>query len=244
MRTPPTKSKLKKLIFNFFYRFYRIYRGRWIYIQKREYEKIALKYFKNTKRILDIGCGAGEFINLDPKRIKGLDRNKENIKACQQKGFRVTEGDATNLPFEDNSFDGIYSGHLIEHLMPEDSYKFLKEIDRVLKKNGIFVITAPLFHKGFHDDLTHTQPYPPKAIFHYLRIFPLEKNTHYTKEMIDCLYKVLYTKYRHRPFFKDIEKGNFWFLAPLLLMISNILEKIKITWPEKTGYLIVMKKIK
>lgn len=85
--------------------------------------KKDLKYFKNCDNILDVGCGKGFFISSSPKRIIGLERNSDSISICKSKGLNVIEGNSLNLPFKDNSFDGIYCSHLIEHFIPEDVFK-------------------------------------------------------------------------------------------------------------------------
>lgn len=65
------------------------------------------------------------------------------------------------LPFEKSSVDYIFCSHLIEHLYYNEFYQLLKEIDRVLKKNGIFVVISPLLGKKFYNNLSHIKPYNP-----------------------------------------------------------------------------------
>ena len=43
-------------------------------------DKLAFFYFKSCHKIIDIGCGKGRFIKLDPKRISGIDSNKNTVK--------------------------------------------------------------------------------------------------------------------------------------------------------------------
>ena len=51
-----------------------------------------------------------------------------------------------HLPFEDDSVDEIYAGHLLEHTTPEE--EALKEWHRVLKKGGKITITVPDVEKA------------------------------------------------------------------------------------------------
>jgi len=60
------------------------------------------------------------------------------------------KADICNLPFNDNSFDYILCNHVLEHIYDDD--KAMKEIFRVLNKNGIAILQVPIDIKS---DLTH-----------------------------------------------------------------------------------------
>ena len=47
------------------------------------------------------------------------------------------------LPFADDTFDSVYALHIIEHLTPEEAKRFLSEVRRVLRDDGIFRISTP-----------------------------------------------------------------------------------------------------
>ena len=49
----------------------------------------------------------------------------------------------SRFPFKDNSFDVIYSEHMIEHIFVDRIPIFLEEIHRVLKPGGVFRVTTP-----------------------------------------------------------------------------------------------------
>jgi len=132
--------------------------------------KKELSYFNGTKRILDLGCGDGIFLAFGKKRIRiiGVDSNKKNVLLCKKKKLNVVFASVTNLPFNNDSFNGVHCSHLIEHLMPKDAHKMLCEVSRVLKKGGIFVLSTPILWKGFYNDFTHIKPYNPESILRYL----------------------------------------------------------------------------
>ena len=70
-----------------------------IYYDDREkWDKLALGYMNSCKKILDIGCGNGRFIELDPQRILGVDRKSESLKICEEKGYNIKYAEATELP--------------------------------------------------------------------------------------------------------------------------------------------------
>jgi len=112
------------------------------------------------KRILDAGCGAGEFLKACPKGFEGvgIDVNKGAVEYLRPKGFEVYHSSATELPFEDNSFDGIHCNTVIEHLRIEEVIKMFKEFHRVLKPGGRIIIVTD-HHKLVWDCAYHFRPY-------------------------------------------------------------------------------------
>ena len=50
-------------------------------------------------------------------------------------------------PFEDGSFDIVYSEHMFEHVLPTDGAAFLKEMYRVLRPGGVLRVTTPDLEK-------------------------------------------------------------------------------------------------
>lgn len=123
-----------------------------------------LSYFHGLEPILDIGCGHGFFRDASPERIIGLDQNPESVRACRDKGLNCIEGSCLSLPFEDQSVNGVYCSHLIEHFHWQEAVRVVEEIDKVLRPGGRLVIKTPLPNPHFYDDPTHTRPYPPSAI--------------------------------------------------------------------------------
>ncbi len=126
--------------------------------QRREFDNIKVhledsRYRKmyellkrlNPRRMLEIGCSSGEFLEVFKKRgweVRGLEISEKAAKRALEREITVRVHDAnTNLPFQDNSFDVVIAGEVIEHLF--EDLDFLHECHRVLDKNGILLLTTP-----------------------------------------------------------------------------------------------------
>lgn len=99
-----------------------------------------------TLKILEIGCGPGALAGALHRwypnaEITAIDRDSEFIRFATEHESRVnfTEGDATTLPFEDNTFDVTISNTVAEHIEPS---KFYGEQLRVLKPGGICLVLS------------------------------------------------------------------------------------------------------
>lgn len=109
-------------------------------------ELIALADFTNDMHILDVGCGiGGSTRRLSQEtgcRVTGIDLSDEYIDVAERltqllnMDGRVTFNacSALDLPFDDNSFDGVWS--LQMNMNVEDKLEWLNETHRVLKPGG------------------------------------------------------------------------------------------------------------
>lgn len=98
----------------------------------------------DSVKLLELGCADGLLgkalvDNFDFKNIVGVDLQDDQLKHNQ---FLAVQGDCQNLPFKDNSFDILVGAALVEHI-PSTS-DFLKECYRVLRPEGLLVLTCPV----------------------------------------------------------------------------------------------------
>jgi SAM-dependent methyltransferase len=104
-----------------------------------------------NKNVLDIGCSLGWFeeyaIRSESNLITGIDPSCKILLTALQSvpAACFGAGDALHLPFRDHFFDLVIMFDVIEHI-PKGTEAFaLAEVRRVLKPNGIFVLSTPLW---------------------------------------------------------------------------------------------------
>lgn len=125
-----------------------------IFYQNDSRIKTALSFLddcvgKNMK-VLDVGCYNGEIAVLIRDIIgkgcemHGIDIAENTITEAKKKGILAKKANLNDsIDFSDNTFDLIFAGEIIEHIYDTDL--FVSELKRVLKPDGILIITTPNF---------------------------------------------------------------------------------------------------
>ena len=111
---------------------------------------------KSQLRILDIGCGKGQFLfdltetlrarhqaSFSRVAVVDLVRAENNLldRISPQPEFFQQSVDGQKLSFADASFDFVSCNHVLEHVF--ETEKFLREIRRITQINGLVVISVP-----------------------------------------------------------------------------------------------------
>ncbi|MFC2162875.1 class I SAM-dependent methyltransferase [Candidatus Altiarchaeota archaeon] len=106
----------------------------------------------DVKRVLDVGCGTGRHVTLlvdEGFNVSGMDKSGKAIEmlgailADKEAGdVELKVGDFTQLEYPDGSFDAVLCNSVIQHAMMEDIRKAASEITRVLRKNGILLLST------------------------------------------------------------------------------------------------------
>ncbi len=105
---------------------------------------------QEKKEFLDLGCGLGRHSILFGKNnfnVSCFDISEEAIKRTREWAdkenliFDYKIGDMLNLPYKDEKFDCIYSRNVISHTDTEGMKKVIKELYRVMKKDGECYLT-------------------------------------------------------------------------------------------------------
>lgn len=158
-------------------------KGELVYYEHVSRYFFASQFVKN-KLVLDVACGSGYgsyyLLEKGAKQVVGIDIDQKTIeyakKRYKKKNLIFIKGSAENLPLQEKAFDLVVSLETIEHL--KNQHLFLKEIKRVLRKDGLFVMSTPnalVYPKG---NIFHTQEFTPKRFetlllrhFKNLRLF-------------------------------------------------------------------------
>ena len=137
-------------------------KGDEIYLEHMARYMFASQFVKD-KEVVDIACGSGYGTKLlsgcGVKKITGFDIDPEAVAYCQKKytdnvtSFEV--GSVEKIPAGDKSADVLVSFETIEHVEGQEQLNFLSEVVRILKSNGVFIVSTPnvdVFPKGntFH----------------------------------------------------------------------------------------------
>ncbi len=116
---------------------------------RRRLDKITELVDLEGKKILDVGCGMGVWLNqfskfTDPENVYGSDIDQDLIKEipadiAPQTNLKVCPGE--QLDFADNTFDIVFTNEVLEHV--DDDRRVVEEIVRVLKPGGKFICFTP-----------------------------------------------------------------------------------------------------
>ena len=131
-------SKILGLFINPFY-----------FARKGLYQNVSKLITNLNGKLLDVGCGTKPYENIcNVDEYIGLEIDDEGNR---QHNYADVFYDGKTIPFEDKSFDSILSNQVFEHVFNPN--QFLKEINRVTKVGGKFLITVPFVWDE------HEQPY-------------------------------------------------------------------------------------
>ena len=147
-----------------------------VYVESGQ-DQIELVKQVRPKSILEIGCGAGEFLQKVSSGVEyslGLDINESALELARQKGLEVCAKSVHDL---EKSFDMIVLFEVLEHL--KSPGEILRAIERKLNLGGVLVIAVPN-PDGYLKDMGVV-----------LLDMPPHHNTGWKKEAFDYLVKML-----------------------------------------------------
>ena len=97
-------------------------------------------------RTLDVACGTGFLTRHLPGDVVALDQSQGmlDVAAQQAPNADLVRGEGTALPFEDTSFDRVFTSHFYGHLEEDERRAFLAEARRVARE--LVIADASLAH--------------------------------------------------------------------------------------------------
>ena len=133
------------------------------------YDRLAA-WVKKGDRVLDIGCGTGALALRAAKRgarVKGIDINPRMLEIARKKSEELN----ANVEFvemgiaelgreEDESYDAVMSGLVFSEMSDEEVEFALKEIRRILKKDGVLLVADEVVPEGLKKVLSKVLRFP------------------------------------------------------------------------------------
>lgn len=138
------------------------FRDKLLGLKKSKYKKALIRRYKFCnayiagKEVLDIPCGTGwgTYLLRGANKIHAIDRAPDAIdyarKHFQRDTIVYTVGDMAALGFSEGSLDTVICLEGFEHVPQDVGLTFLAEACRVLKKDGILIMTVPILTDGKH----------------------------------------------------------------------------------------------
>ena len=161
------------------------------YFSRRNLFKFYKKYsHRLSGNLIDVGCGNKPYKELFKhcKSYIGLEIEGDNVKNSADFLY-----DGKKFPFENEKFDSAICSEVLEHIF--EPREFIREIHRVLKKNGLIILTLPFFwdeHEQPNDYARYTS-FGLKYILEILEQIKIGNNLSIIAQLLNCyFYKKLY----------------------------------------------------
>lgn len=224
----------------------------------------ALKLLPKKGLILDLGCGDGAYIQeiINDNFIIGTDINFKILPKVRTTNSLFINVNAEKLPFKNNMFDSILCIDVIEHV--ENDKKIIKEVSRIIKKNGHLVISVPNKNFPFTYDIINKilKPFNKhlpigiwgfghKRIYSYNKLrllleknkFKIERTEYLNHYLVGLIENYVSTLMKNQIDYTQIKKSKF---VSLILPVTNFICKLdkKLFYKSKTsiGIMVLAKK--
>jgi O-antigen chain-terminating methyltransferase len=141
----------------------------------RERQQAYVELLRNAKRVVDLGCGRGELIELLQAAgvsAYGVEIDPDFIALLEEKGIEVVPKDAVAHleEVEPGSIGGVVASHLVEHLPAAAVSSLVSLAADKLSDDGVLILETPNPESlvagsiNFHRDLTHVRPIHPDTL--------------------------------------------------------------------------------
>jgi len=146
---------------------------------ERAYDRLISSVQKGQK-VLDIGCGTGALTFRAAQKgayVKGIDINSQMLEIAREKAGKMDLGSSTEFKEmgiseldeeEAANFDAVTSGLCFSELSEEEIDFALKQIKRILKENGLFLVADEVLPPGILRKIIHWMIKAPLLVITYL----------------------------------------------------------------------------
>ncbi len=174
------------------------------------------RYISPESSVLDLGSGYCDFINnIAAKHKVAIDTDINSKQYCGQ-GVSFLNIDATEIMFDEESFDIVFASNLFEHLNDHKLEELANKIFKILKNKGKLILIQPNYYYAYReywDDFTHIKAFSHISLSDFLiskgfKILQTEKKflPYSFKSLFPKSYLLtnLYLKSYWRPFAKQM----------------------------------------
>lgn len=137
-------------------------------------------FYKADERIVEIGSGRGEFLDLLAEKgadYVGVDLDSSMVEHCKQRGHTsvlLEDYESFLMRQKESSVHGIFSFQFIEHISSDKVEQFFKDCWRVVMPDGVLVVETVNPYsieafRAFHVDLSHQKLLYPEVLLFFCK---------------------------------------------------------------------------
>jgi SAM-dependent methyltransferase len=111
------------------------------------FNRIVSAFNLNNKKVLDLGCGYGEYLACFGPLSQGITTTKDEVSYGNSKGLNIVEGNVEKIDelAIAKDFEAIWANNLFEHLL--SPHAFLMNLKKVTKKDAVLILGVPVIPK-------------------------------------------------------------------------------------------------